>query len=173
MVIANVADLLRQNSNAHSCLQRNMYKNIASVNERENLFLFYSIWQYQFSFQTCFHQVRVPPPHLPPPDPCIYLYCYTTLSCSVLSHCELGGGGRGRARHGNQGSYIYQDYWLSSQYNEILINNSRTEGHAQLQLHFCIKFKINTYVCNVCVHTHTHTGMLIQIVLEKETLYSE
>ena len=53
--------------------------------------IFCSIWQYQFSFRTCFHQVRVPP--LPPPDPCIYLYCYTTRSGSALSHCELGGGG--------------------------------------------------------------------------------
>ena len=88
MAIANVADLLRKNSNAHSCLQQNMYRVMQVCTKGKIYFYFYSIWQYQFSFQTCFHQVRVPPPHLPPPDPCIYLYCYTTLSCSVLSHRE-------------------------------------------------------------------------------------
>ena len=96
MAIANVADFFLRKTPMHIHVCNKICKELCKCARKEKFIsIFYSIWQYQFSFQTCFHQVRVPP--LPPPDPCIYLYCYTTLSCSVLSHRELGGGeGEGR-----------------------------------------------------------------------------
>ena len=44
---------------------------------------------------------------------------------------------------------IYTQTVLVSQYNKILKKYFRTEGHPELQLHFCIKFSINTHVCSV------------------------
>ena len=81
-------------------------KSYASVHKRENLFLFFALsGSTSFHFGLASTKCGSHPSH---PLTRVYIYIATLhVSGSVLSHCELGGGGRGRARHGNQGSYIY------------------------------------------------------------------